>query len=824
MIIVGIDLGTSNSSICYYKNNVPHIITDLDSCNISSRIGITKYGQVFGNQVKSIRDSNLFISNLKRLIGYKYSDLNKSYYDQFQFKIINDENDNILININDRYLRVDELMSYFLNYLKILIEKEIDEPYKVIVTVPAYFNINQKEAINSCINATGMDLLKLINEPTSAAIGYGTIIDLTNTKDDTNILIFDLGGGTLDLSVLNITKDSNETLYEVIATYGNNKFGGSDLTFLLINFLKQKYSNKQCECKNVTRCKCNIVDFDFDNNNLFSYVDKLKINLSNGMEMDTIKINNKEIIMLNDEFEFIVTEWSEKILESIDKVLEIANLEKNEIDHVLFVGGTSKLKYVKNIVSKYFNTGASCQYHLNDVETTNGIIKTIPMEDISVAYGAAYHGYILFSSKDLVLVDVCPFTIGIETIDGLMVPIIDCNSTIPISKTKQFTTDSDYMTEVKIKIYQGESKIVKNNIYLGEFTLSGIIKALKGVPVINVNITIDNSGLLKITASDRKNFTRNSIVISAKDYKMSDEETELIKNNMFKNKEIEDKMFNLINNYNMFLIEFDKLVYNLLINPVSNFDPEFINNIRYNLSDKINEIYTVITTNEELNNLDFPINFNKFLTLANILYTNNLYITQTKDYNNIFTYLTILFSNLKLVLYDKYQNLLITLNNDTLNNKTYDKDNISCDISKEGFSKIDEMMEKNDELLDNLMSTSISDITSNIIDNEIAEYNLELYKFGQLLSNLLNNLDDIPIDINGRNLLIIKLAETQDVINVIDPEMIISDKINLIKLVVNDINNYCVELASNHRIDVEEQNKIRVENIKILNNNININH
>jgi molecular chaperone DnaK (HSP70) len=822
MIIVGIDLGTSNSSICYYKNNVPHIITDVDSCNISSRIGITKYGHIFGNQVKSIKDTNLFISNLKRLIGYKYSDLNKTYYDQYQFKITNDENDNIIININDEYLRVDELMSYFLNYLKTLIEKEIDEPYKVIVTVPAYFNINQKEAINNCINATGMNLLKLINEPTSAAIGYGTIINLTNT-DDTNILIFDLGGGTLDLSVLNITKDSNETLYEVIATYGNNKFGGSDLTFLLIDFLKQKYSKKQCECvdNNRYRCKCNIVDFEFDNNNLFSYVDKLKINLSNGMEMDTIKINDKEIIMLKDEFDFIVSEWSETILESIDKVLEIADLEKNEINHVLFVGGTSKLKHVKNIVGEYFNCEKNKYYYLNDVETTNGIIKTIPMEDISVAYGAAYHGYILFSSKDLVLVDVCPFTIGIETIDGLMVPIIDCNSTIPISKTKQFTTDSDYMTEVKIKIYQGESKIVKHNIYLGEFTLSGIIKALKGVPVINVNITIDNSGLLKITASDRKNFTRNSIVISAKDYKMSDEETELIKNNMFKNKEIEDKMFNLINNYNMFLIEFDKLIYNLIINPVSNFNKEFIDDIRNNLSEKINEIYTVITNNEELNNLDFPINFDKFLSLANIFYSNNLQITQTKDYNNIFTYLTILFNNIKLILYDKYQNLLITLNNDTLNNQTYDKDAKSCDISNEGFSKIDDMIDKNDELLDNLMSTSITDITDNTIDNETAEYNLELYKFGQLLSNLLNNLNDIPIDINGKNLLVIKLAEKQDVINEIKPEMIIIDKINLIKLVVNDINNYCVELSTKYHIDIEEQDKVRIENIKILNNNIN---
>ncbi len=220
-------------------------------------------------------------------------------------------------------------------------------------------------------------------------------------------------------------------------------------------------------------------------------------------------------------------------------------------------------------------------------------------------------------------------------------------------------------------------------------------------------------------------------------------------------------------------------------------------------------------------NGSIKINFDKFLSLANIFYSNNLQITQTKDYNNIFTYLTILFNNIKLILYDKYQNLLITLNNDTLNNQTYDKDAKSCDISNEGFSKIDDMIDKNDELLDNLMSTSITDITDNTIDNETAEYNLELYKFGQLLSNLLNNLNDIPIDINGKNLLVIKLAEKQDVINEIKPEMIIIDKINLIKLVVNDINNYCVELSTKYHIDIEEQDKVRIENIKILNNNIN---
>jgi molecular chaperone DnaK (HSP70) len=236
-MIVGIDLGTTNTSICYYKNGHPFFIKDQNNHNISSIIGITKFGNVFGNQSKALKDNNVFISNIKRLIGYKYDELPLSYYEQFAYKIININNE-IKIELNDNTYSPDELLTYFLNYLKTLINKEIFEEYKVIVTVPAYFTIKQKEIVNMCISNAGLNCLKLINEPTAAAISYGSFI---NFKTEDKILIFDLGGGTLDLSILNIENEDGEFLYEVIGTYGNNKCGGSDLTFMLIDFIKMKY-------------------------------------------------------------------------------------------------------------------------------------------------------------------------------------------------------------------------------------------------------------------------------------------------------------------------------------------------------------------------------------------------------------------------------------------------------------------------------------------------------------------------------------------------------------------------------------------------------
>lgn len=769
-MIVGIDLGTTNTSICYYKNGRPFFIKDLNNHNISSIIGITTYGNVFGNQSKTLTDNNIFISNIKRLIGYKYDELPTSYYDQFSYKIINDNN-NIKIKLEQSNSQhsPEEIMTYFLNYLKTLINNEmLSNVYKVIVTVPAYFSIKQKETIKSCIFNAGLDCLKLINEPTSAAISYGSFI---NFKTDDKILIFDLGGGTLDLSIVNIENEDGELLYEVLGTYGNNKCGGSDLTFLLIDFIKMKYDS------------CS-----FNNNNMFEHVDKMKILLSNGADRVSSEVNltnsiDCNIVIDSEEFEVIVDMWLEKInlLESVQNVLQIAKTSKENICYVLLVGAATKLKKINEILSNYFNKIIKEYF-----------VSNIRIEDIAVSHGAALHGHTLNTSKSLILVDVCPFTIGIETLNktsefandnetigGIMAPIIPRNSPIPISRTQQFTTDKDDTTSVAIKIFQGESKLVENNIYLGEFVLNDIMKAPKGVPVINVNIMIDHSGLLKITACDRKNFTTSQIIISAKDYKMSEEDSELIRMNMLKNKDEETTLFDLIDVYHNFLPNYERLIFNLIVNPINNFDSEYIENIKDNMRNKITKLCTCI----HLNNL--PISFKSFYDLTELLYEDeNMILNESSIYNNLLVYIRLLFYDLHTYIINNYGPL--TSGYDEKNNVIHNSmDNRGTDITEEniGSSNVkSDLLSKCNMLKANLHSSNIRNILEGKEMNETEFTELNEYKIITLLEELLNIIDEIGLNIMEQNELLTYIDKVQN---------------NMKEYTLEDINIYCETILAN---------------------------
>lgn len=774
--VVGIDLGTSNSSICFYNKDCQlEIIKDGNSHNISSIIAFTKHGCVFGNKAKIIKDNNIFISNIKRLIGYKYNDLLPEYYSQFSCKIINNNGDIGILHetINETLIySPNELMMYFLNYLKTLIEYQILGDYRVIVTVPAYFNIQQKEAISNCVINVGFNLIKLLSEPTSASIAYGNFI---NYKDEDNILIFDLGGGTLDLSIINISinEDDPEKTYEVVATYGNNKFGGSDLTFKLINYIKIKYNN-----------------YNLSNNNLFDYIDKLKIRLNSGLEQDIIYIDEQEILITNIEFVEIVNDWLANIDYNLDKVLEIGKLNKSQINHILLVGGTSKIKQVRKSLEKYFDKNID-QYHIDKTD--------ISLEEISVAYGSAYHGNILYTSKDILLIDVCPFSIGIETTNGLMVSIINTNSKIPIRRTKQFTTQEDDTMEVKIKIFQGESNFTKNNIYLGEFILNNIPKAKKGVPVINVSIEINNNGLLRVTARDRKQNTSNEITISAKDYKLDESNIEQIKHKMIQNRESESILFNLIEKYNIFLLNFDKFIYSFIVNPVVEVHIDFKNTVIFDIQNKVLEIYFAI----KLEAFDDFISFEKFIKLVYILFDNKIpteYTVKdfTKDHNSILIYLKKLFEIFNKYLLETYSNLLIDMNNYTLEEKTYDKTNNTCDIADQGFSKMDNIIEFNNKLLKNAFMSELGDIDN--MDQIMIEYNIKMYEYNELVQGLMDNLEVIPITIIGKNLLINFIGDDQDELQ----QKITDNNIENIKSLnesINKINTYCQELSQKYYCD-----------------------
>jgi molecular chaperone DnaK len=507
-MIIGIDLGTNNVCISYFFNNELRLIKDnQDNQFIKSLIAINNDIIISGNDVLSINDKEwVVIRNLKRLIGMS------------EDKIV----------VHDKEYSIVELTSFLLSKIKKIIESHLVSnnfslDYKIVLTVPAYFNERQRQSTKDAFNLCGMKLLRIINEPTSACITYYHY----HKNFDKNVLVVDIGAGTTDISILTASKDEdNMDIYEVIATSGDNLLGGEDINNLLFEYLKLDKTEENIKL-----------------------VEKIKHDLSN---QDSLN----EQSLSNDEYEKLLEPLKDRLLSPIENVIKIAKLQKDDIDNVILIGGTSKVPYFKKLIEKYFDQGFD---YIIDPMT-------------AVSYGAALYGYKL-TANQLILMDIVPLSLGLETIGGQFVPIIERGSTIPVSKTKQFTTDEDNQTEVGIKIYQGESQFIHENFMIGEFILKDIPKQPRNVPVINVNISVDLNGLINITATDRKNFSSSNLVIENKN-KLSDEEI----NQIMENKKTNDTLYNdyviLIDNFYLFRNYYEKINYNTNINCVNKMTDE----------------------------------------------------------------------------------------------------------------------------------------------------------------------------------------------------------------------------------------------------------
>jgi molecular chaperone DnaK len=507
-MIIGIDLGTNNVCISYFFNNELRLIKDnQDNQFIKSLIAINNDIIISGNDVLSINDKEwVVIRNLKRLIGMS------------EDKII----------VHEKEYSIVELTSFLLSKIKKIIDSHLVSnnfslDYKIVLTVPAYFNERQRQSTKDAFNLCGMKLLRIINEPTSACITYYHY----HKNFDKNVLVVDIGAGTTDISILTASKDEdNMDIYEVIATSGDNLLGGEDINNLLFEHLKLDKTEENIKL-----------------------VEKIKHDLSN---QDSLN----EQSLSNDEYEKLLEPLKDRLLLPIENVIKIAKLQKDDIDNVILIGGTSKVPYFKKLIEKYFDQGFD---YIIDPMT-------------AVSYGAALYGYKL-TANQLILMDIVPLSLGLETIGGQFVPIIERGSTIPVSKTKQFTTDEDNQTEVGIKIYQGESQFIHENFMIGEFILKDIPKQPRNVPVINVNISVDLNGLINITATDRKNFSSSNLVIENKN-KLSDEEIDQI----MENKKTNDTLYNdyviLIDNFYLFRNYYEKINYNTNINCVNKMTDE----------------------------------------------------------------------------------------------------------------------------------------------------------------------------------------------------------------------------------------------------------
>ena len=518
-IVIGIDLGTTNSCVGIWRNNNLEIIPDkLGNRTIPSMVAFTNKSRYISYEAKNqieINPENTFYE-VKRLIGKKFDDITvKNDMEFFTFNLSHDENNNIFLQTNltnrKNNYTPEEISAIILLELKLMAENYLKQKVeKAVITVPAYFNDSQREATKDAARIAGLECIRIINEPIAAALAYGLEARSKNKDSDMNVLVYDLGGGTVDCSVLNIS----DGIFEVLGCSGNTHMGGADFDNRFIS-----------HCMNYFKRKHNISDDDLANLSSIS-LQKLRKSCEEAKKLLSIKTtahvlvkdfyDNKNLYLnvTRDEYNNICKDLLIMCIKPIEDALKECNLEKEEIDEIILVGGGTRMIQIRENIKLYFN---------------GKIPNSSVNPDEVVAAGAAIQGYIIENKTDpfsesVVLLDVIPLSLGIETIGGVMTDIIPLNSVIPVTKRKKFTTIADNETSILIKIFQGERTMTKDNFFIGEFELKNIEPQPRGIPQIEVCFSVDVNGIISVTATDLKNDdNKSTLTISGNKGRLSSE-------------------------------------------------------------------------------------------------------------------------------------------------------------------------------------------------------------------------------------------------------------------------------------------------------------
>jgi molecular chaperone DnaK (HSP70) len=854
-LCLGIDFGTTNSCLSVWYNNKPIIIPDYDgSETIPTIIEIDMDKKIIGKEAylrKNVFDKTNNLSNnkksifliyeIKKLLGKKYSELNQiSGLNMIAYDIIKDpnnsnsDNDDIVIYDSnlDKYYYPAEIATHIFMSFKVRAENYLSKKINktviinnVVLSVPAYFNKNQREIIKNSATYAGLNVIRLINEPTAAAICYGLG---KNTKDNIdNIIVFDFGGGTLDVSLLNI----NDNVYEVLGSCGNNNLGGSDfdnkiMEYCILEFIKE---NKNSIYQNsLEKFEKFIEEVNEENLQKLKYLsEQAKILLSINLHTK-IKINNfYKNLNLNVEFNRenlnnICQDLIRIIIKPINDLLESCNIEKHNINEIIMVGGMTKMPIIRYNIERFFNKDVNCSVDPDNV----------------VSIGCAIHGHMILNKSSLknedklLLIDRTSLSIGLETSGGIMDVIIPRQSIIPIKKNKKYTTDTDYIDSISVKIYEGERKFTKDNVLIGDFILSGIEKQKRGIPEIQITFEIDSDGIIKIKAEDLDNpLNKKSIQVSGNKQNLNEKQIEEIIENAkqmdqydridkFKKESyisLIDNSNKIIENLNSEDIKMDNQLKNEIIENVIEILTWLKENTYENIEiDKYKEllhdykmnysIYIIQSNNSNFINLEGAEdekNKNTCIEIYDTEDNNKNYIEQIKYFRTIIDEYNDIYKQIKIIQYVKDNNI----DDDKINNilLLYEKVNsYGNDILIKFFVENNLNDEIVTEYCTNLNNYDIEFKEEfNILNDEFNIINKFITKLKSKEEEYLNLLEKLNLDMENENEIIHN--EIKEKIDQVNKKL---DQIIEFDSIIYKINSGYISIENSQLLDIIKINEL----------------